>query len=77
MGPLLEFYLEKKDGNDFAVNIDGQLTEFVNNEVSHDEVDKGVSAAIVLNHGPSQGSNSQEEVSNWTRTTPGAGMTAK
>ena len=43
------------------------MTEFVEDEVGHAEVNKGVTAALVLDHTPSQGSNSQEEGSNWTR----------
>ena len=60
-----------------AVNINGHVTEFVEDEVGHAEVNKGVAAALVLDHTPSQGSNSQEEGSNWTRMPPGAGMTAE
>ena len=65
MGPLL-----------FAVNLNGHVTEFVEDKVSHAEVNNGVAAALVLDHAPSQGSNSQEEGSNWTRTPPWAGMIA-
>ena len=57
MGPLLEFYLQGEFGQEgkvFAVNIDGHMTEFVEDEVSHAEVDKGVTAALVLDHAPSQ-----------------------
>ena len=55
----------------------GHVTELVKDEVSHAEVDKGVSAALILDHTPSQGMISQDEGGTWTRTPPGAGMTAK
>ena len=47
MGPLLEFYLQKKFGQEgkvVAVNIDGYVAEFVKDNVCHDEVNKGVAA---------------------------------
>ena len=53
------------------------MTDFFVDKVRHAEVDKGVSTALVLDHAPSQGSSSQEEGGTWTRTPPGAGMTAK
>ena len=43
MGPLIEFYLQKS-----LENIDGRPTEFVEDEVSHAEVDKGVASKLVL-----------------------------
>ena len=54
----------------FAVNLDGHVTEFETDEVSHAVVNKRVAAALVLVHAPSQGSKSQEEGSIWTGTPP-------
>ena len=53
------------------------MTEFFEDKVRHAKVNKGVASALVLDHAPSKGSNSQEEGGNWTRTPPGAGMTAE
>ena len=44
--------LEHK-GNVFSFNVDGQVTEFDKDKVSHAEVEKGVAAALVLVHAPS------------------------
>ena len=57
--PLPEFYLQKKFGQEgkvVAVNIDGHVAEFVKDNVCHDEVNKGVAAALILFHCTLQGS---------------------
>ena len=54
-----------KDRKVFAINNESHVTESVIDEVSHAEVAKGVSAALVLDHAPSQG---QGEGGIWTRS---------
>ena len=39
--------------NLFSVNVDGHMTDFDKDEVTHAAVDKGVAAALVLVHAPS------------------------
>ena len=76
MGILLGIYLkekekDKKDKHFFAVNNESHLTNFLIDEVSHNEEDKGASATLILDHAPFQGSSSQGECGIWTRTPPG------
>ena len=77
--PPARFVMTEKFGQDrkeFAVKNDSHVTEFINDKDGHAEVDKGVSAPLVLDQAPSLGLISQGKGGNWSRIPPGAGVTA-